>query len=885
MNYLCCTEKRRNAVRRRPGLNGIDYLEVQAVGTSASSEQESVLYLHFLKPLAEDSLSRQNILIRGGEGVKVMPVVEAIRMSEAVPSGADNVLQVKVAGVGDFSTYALYLVRDSEKADNLAPPEAYDRLLSRVEFSFRVNQANAADCQPAPIQSVKTFESPQINYLAKDYASFRQLILDRIALLSPGWTERNPADLGMALVELLAYTADYLSYRQDAIATEAYLGTARKRISVRRHARLVDYEMHDGCNARAWIHLKVSPGDEKVILRKGNGEHTTKVLTTTEGLPPAFRLDSSAFAEALNAGAQVFELMHDAILYEQHNEIFFYTWGEEDCRLQKGATEAALLDADPEKPLHLQIGDLLVFAERQDPETGAFQDAAATRRHVVRLTSVVKTKDIDVAYYASLSESSSEDSPPENRSVSIVAVKWDAADALPFSLCISRKGRDNISLALGNIVLADHGLTILDRGNNSLLPSSVPAPRLTYAQSDNSRACRESAAKAIPPRFYPRLLRGPLTYASPLAVFMEKGEDGQAPLSKLAGQSERKQIQTAAALMRWSVREALPAIRLWEAADESAQWLPRRDLLIDSAASDRHFVVEVETDGSAFLRFGDNKNGLRPNVGATFRAQYRLGNGRAGNVGANTLTHIATNDADLIARLPIGASAVWNPLPAQGGKEGETIEEVKQYAPQAFRTQQRAVTPADYEAFAKECKSDVQRAAATFRWTGSWRTAFVTVDRLGGLAVNAAYEKELRQCLEQYRMAGFDLQVDAPIYVPLDIEMIVQVQSSFFAADVRQALLAVFGNRVLADGRRGVFHPDNLSFGQPVYLSRIYAAAQKVEGVDSVQITKFQRWENPDEEAMESGKLLFGRREIARLDNDPNFPNRGSFNLIMKGGR
>ena len=64
-------------------------------------------------------------------------------------------------------------------------------------------------------------------------------------------------DLGVTLVELLAYVGDYLSYYQDAVATEAYLDTARLRISVRRHARLVDYAMHEGCNARAWVCVEV----------------------------------------------------------------------------------------------------------------------------------------------------------------------------------------------------------------------------------------------------------------------------------------------------------------------------------------------------------------------------------------------------------------------------------------------------------------------------------------------------------------------------------------------------------------------------------------------------------------------------------------------------
>jgi predicted phage baseplate assembly protein len=100
--------------------------------------------------------------------------------------------------------------------------------------------------------------APVIDYLAKDYASFRRVMLDRMSALMPQWKERSPADLGVMLVEALAYTADQLSYQQDAVATEAYLGTARRRVSVRRHARLMDYYMSEGCNARTWVHVQVS---------------------------------------------------------------------------------------------------------------------------------------------------------------------------------------------------------------------------------------------------------------------------------------------------------------------------------------------------------------------------------------------------------------------------------------------------------------------------------------------------------------------------------------------------------------------------------------------------------------------------------------------------
>jgi hypothetical protein len=105
------------------------------------------------------------------------------------------------------------------------------------------------------------------------------------------------------------------------------------------------------------------------------------------------------------------------------------------------------------------------------------------------------------------------------------------------------------------------------------------------------------------------------------------------------------------------------------------------------------------------------------------------------------------------------------------------------------------------------------------------------------------------------------------------------VKPGYFFSDIEQALLEVFSNRVLPDGRLGVFHPDNFSFGQPVYTSSLIATAQAVTGVESVNLKKFQRQGTDSDEALLAGKMTLGRLEIARLDNDPNFPERGVFTL------
>jgi predicted phage baseplate assembly protein len=253
-----------------------------------------------------------------------------------------------------------------------------------------------------------------------------------------------------------------------------------------------------------------------------------------------------------------------------------------------------------------------------------------------------------------------------------------------------------------------------------------------------------------------------------------------------------------------------------------------------------------------------------------------VGNGLRGNVGTGAIAHVVSNDS--------GIERVRNPLPAWGGVEMERIEDVRKNAPVAFRTQERAETPADYAEVAGR-HQQLQRAAATARWTGSWHTVFVTADRWGGRLVDDAFEDELRGHLERYRLAGHDLEIDAPHYVPLELEMRVCAEPDYFRSDVKAALLEVFSNRTLPGGRRGVFHPDHFSFGQAVYLSRLYAAALAVDGVASVLVTRFQRWGAPSDEPLRNGVLELARLEIARLDNDPNYPERGVFRVTVEGGK
>jgi predicted phage baseplate assembly protein len=318
---------------------------------------------------------------------------------------------------------------------------------------------------------------------------------------------------------------------------------------------------------------------------------------------------------------------------------------------------------------------------------------------------------------------------------------------------------------------------------------------------------------------------------------------------------------------------AYPAIFLEsQLLAESATWSPQLDLL-NNEGSDTVFVAEVEADGTAFLRFGDNRHGMRPSSGTAFTAHYRAGNGVAGNVGREAISHILSNESAI--------TTVRNPLPAKGGIEPEGLEDVRQRAPSAFRTQERAVTERDY-AEVTQRHSGVQRAAATFRWTGSWHTVFLTIDRLAGRLVDDPFERDVRAFVERFRMAGYDLEVDGPRFVSLELEMDVCVKPDYFRSEVRNALLQVFSNRVLPMGA-WAFSTLTTSASARRYQVRS-SQPRRLSPVDS-STSVFQRLDIDDSEPLVDGKLPLNRLEIARLDNDPNFPEHGVFRLNMVGGK
>nr|WP_246316309.1 baseplate J/gp47 family protein [Kineococcus aurantiacus] len=296
------------------------------------------------------------------------------------------------------------------------------------------------------------------------------------------------------------------------------------------------------------------------------------------------------------------------------------------------------------------------------------------------------------------------------------------------------------------------------------------------------------------------------------------------------------------------------------------------------------------------LRFGRTDDGLPPggrppDPGHRFDVTFRTGNGVVGNVGAGAIrTLLDDGSASATLRAELGRCRVENPLPAVGGTEPETIEEVRQRAPFAVRVQERAVTATDYADRAATYRLGghpaVQRATATVRWTGSWHAVVVAVDPAGGTVPDDAFLAGVAEHLDVVRMAGHEVRVVAAQYAALEVSLALHVDPEHRRDLVSAAVLALVSARRLPDGRLGLFHPDRLTFGTSVYLGPLLAAVQAVPGVARVEATRFSRYRQPGTDARAAGRIEIGPYEIARLDDDPNHPERGRFVLEEPvGGR
>lgn len=851
----CAEDERRALIRAHPTLNGLDFADYR-FDPLAPPGRRHELRVTFLKP--PPALTPSDLVITGGARVVGIGVT-------AVETGPDDTLCVFVTDAGDFSIYRL-AVRDPIAWD-------IDSLLAAVPVNFKAGCPSDHDCRIEHVCPEPEGERPLLDHMARDYASFRAWLLDLARTRNPSWRETHPAAPAVALVELLAAEGDRLAWMQDAVGTEAYLETCRLRVSARRHARLVDYRMHDGRNAYAYVQLDVS-GEGTVPAA---APFLTRVTSPLRGeasppgalIPASIGLDLDA--DPAVAEVTIFEATARTRCDPALNRVWVHDFGGRLCCLPAGATAAYLYGVQDDGTIirpPFAVGDWLLLHEAKGPETGRTPDADAARRAAVRIETITDAEDPAFRNEADLTTGEPAPQRFENAAdtpMPLLRVTWSRAHAPGFALTVT--GRDLTGLAIphvgqarGNVVPVDHGRTVTARTEDGSLPAPVTRGVTTTLT----------------------LPEAPLTFQK---MPGEPRFDSAGRLADARHDLAAPAEETGAA-----------AVLIVDAPGESPRiWRGVPDLL-GSGPFDEHFVAETDEPGRARLRFGTDTFGKRIDATATITARYRIGNGRAGNIGAGALVHAVeppaserVDPADPDGPLqPFPAiTSVWQPVAAQGGADAEALPTVRLRAPAAMHARQfRAVTEADWEAAALSLEG-VAAARAIIRWTGSWYTTFVALHPTdgadlvtlpgGGAALAPTFADRTTAALNRWRLAGRDLVVHAAQYVPLSLEIGLCLRPGYFrqsvVPEVRAALV----------GRGGMFDPTEARFGETLHLSAIVAAVVSVPGVSSCVVRAFHRyWALPAGE-IEAGRMVFAGIEIPRLDVDPARPENGVLVLTIDG--
>ena len=264
-----------------------------------------------------------------------------------------------------------------------------------------------------------------------------------------------------------------------------------------------------------------------------------------------------------------------------------------------------------------------------------------------------------------------------------------------------------------------------------------------------------------------------------------------------------------------------------------------------SGPDDRHYVLDAV---GGTVRFGPAvrlpeggiaQHGAIPPRGMTIRLRgHAIGGGRHGNVAKGAIRTLKSS-------IPFVAS-VENLESAQGGVDGETIEQAKQRGPILLRTRSRAVTAEDYEAIALEAAPELARVRCVTAGeddvnAGSLRVLIVPAApqeadgriEFGELVPAEDTLARISDRLGEVRLIGTRVSVEPPSYRGVTVVTRLIARPKADVTRIREeALAALYGYlNPISGGPDGSGWP----FGRPVQAGEVFGLQQRIRGVDMVE--------------------------------------------------
>ena len=217
------------------------------------------------------------------------------------------------------------------------------------------------------------------------------------------------------------------------------------------------------------------------------------------------------------------------------------------------------------------------------------------------------------------------------------------------------------------------------------------------------------------------------------------------------------------------------------------------DSFLDSRPNDRHFVVAVDQNDRATLRFGNGVSGMPPS--GTVSITYKTGGGSIGNVDADRIVVIEGAFKDAYGSAV--QVSVRNPLPASGGADRQTVASAKLLAPESLRALTRTVAREDFEINARRLPGVARALMLTSNEDPTIAEnagiLYVIPQAATGAALPtpALKNQVLRQVTAVYPCTlTFQVSVQDPVYRVLDVAARIFLRQGYSGSDVRDRVRA-----------------------------------------------------------------------------------------------
>lgn len=180
------------------------------------------------------------------------------------------------------------------------------------------------------------------------------------------------------------------------------------------------------------------------------------------------------------------------------------------------------------------------------------------------------------------------------------------------------------------------------------------------------------------------------------------------------------------------------------------------DSIVDTNGSSNIFFIQEVADQRYELIFGDGVFGKKLDNGNFIEISYCITNGESAN--GTRLFDFSGRIFDNNDRLIVdGISAITTNSSAEGGKEIQSVNSVRTYAPKLYSTQYRAVTAADYEALIPTIYPETEYVTAFGGEDLSppkFGKVYIVIKPFNGQFISNAVKENLKKSLRKYAVAG-----------------------------------------------------------------------------------------------------------------------------------